>query len=532
MKTLTLKNCFLTLFILAFSSFFSFANNIRLRNVSLVDTVKSSKQVNIKFDLSWENSWRDEINWDAAWITVKVKRANGSWKHIKLRASGLGVNPQSAKVVVPEDQMGAFIYRSGNGSGNIEVKDVKFSWNYGLDSIANIDSAEVRVFATEMVYIPKGNFAFGDAYTPSQNNLMAGGNNRILPEIFKNFLISDTSKFGQNTPMFSIISDKNTPKLIPTGSGPSMTNNTELANGIFINGAKGIAIDESGSYKYPDFPTGYNAFYCMKYEVTQGQYTDFLNTTRVIAPTGSFTPMFNQMLLPTSTNPRFTILKTGDNYTVSRPDRAIENINLNHIHAFANWSSLRPMSELEFEKAARGPIAPTPGDRANGGFPRFNTPMDHMNKVINSLKINGSENGTEVPLGVDSTKFLNIWNGSTIEGGDGGSGPYRVGVFATATSSRSSSGASYYGVMGLSDNVPESVVSINSNVSRSFKSAHGIGENTSNGSSVISHWYGNAFPSNWEDIILKFSSVSDRNTGSQSGFRLVRSAPADTSSEN
>ncbi|WP_395802126.1 SUMF1/EgtB/PvdO family nonheme iron enzyme [Daejeonella sp.] len=518
-----------------------FANNIRIKKLTLTDTIKTTKDIKIKFDLSWENSWRDDINWDAAWITAKVKRPNGTWKHIKFQTSGNSIegNPQNAKIVVPSDRMGAFIYRSSKGSGNIDLSGIKILWNYGIDSVANIDSAEIRFFATEMVYVPQGSFAFGDSYTPTKDIYMQSSPDRLVSSIFKNFIPSDTTKFGRNTPMFTIISDKTSPKITTasTNSGPGNNSDQVIINGIYINGTKGIGINNEEPFKYSNYPVGYKAFYAMKYEVSQGQYTDFLNTTKV-STTNSSPPMpipMTNMLLPAPNSPnqplvRFSIEKQGENYIVSRPDRAMDYANSNHVFAFANWSSLRPMTELEFEKAARGPLAPSYNDRANGKIPQGNmTPMGNNNLLVNSLKLNGAENGTEAPVSTDSTKFLALYDGN-IEGGDGGSGAYRVGVFATSSSSRSSSGASYYGIMGLTDNASEFVISLNTESSRSFKEANGIGENSSNGTPNINHWFAGTYFDSWSSSIYKnnWSGVSGRSSGGQSGgFRLVRSAPSD-----
>jgi hypothetical protein len=155
--------------------------------------------------------------------------------------------------------------------------------------------------------------------------------------------------------------------------------------------------------------------------------------------------------------------------------------------------------------------------------------MGNNNLLVNSLKLNGAENGTETPTTSDSTKFLALYDGN-IEGGDGGSGAYRVGVFATSSSSRISSGASYYGIMGLTDNASEFVISLNTESSRSFKEANGIGENSSNGTPNINHWFAGTYFDSWSSSIYKnnWSGVSGRSSGGQNGgFRLVRSAPSD-----
>jgi len=47
-------------------------------------------------------------------------------------------------------------------------------------------------------------------------------------------------------------------------------------------------------------------------------------------------------------------------YLVTRPDRALALSNNNNFYlSFSDWSAMRPMTELEYEKACRGPMPPT-----------------------------------------------------------------------------------------------------------------------------------------------------------------------------
>src|SRR5205085_6287459 len=106
-----------------------FANNIQLQKVSLSDTNRAAKTVNIKMNISWEHSWRDSINWDAAWIIIKYKEPKDSiwkWKHAQLSLTGNSTGTASGvKIIVPDDGSGAFFYRSQIGSGSIGSDDVK-----------------------------------------------------------------------------------------------------------------------------------------------------------------------------------------------------------------------------------------------------------------------------------------------------------------------------------------------------------------------------------------------------------------------
>ena len=62
------------------------ANNITISNVARQSINTTQDFVVIRFDISWENSWRDADNYDATWVFVKF-RAQGStaaWGHASL----------------------------------------------------------------------------------------------------------------------------------------------------------------------------------------------------------------------------------------------------------------------------------------------------------------------------------------------------------------------------------------------------------------------------------------------------------------
>ena len=52
------------------------ANNIQVSNVAIVGQNTTDQFSFVRFDVSWDNSWRTstlESNWDAAWIFVKIR---------------------------------------------------------------------------------------------------------------------------------------------------------------------------------------------------------------------------------------------------------------------------------------------------------------------------------------------------------------------------------------------------------------------------------------------------------------------------
>ena len=237
------------------------ANNIVISNLSLTDKNTGSHYTMVQFDISWENSWRTstaESNWDAAWVFVKYRKAGGEWQHAWLNESGHTIpagsvitpgllNPGAAFNATTNPGLGAFIYRSADAAASTFSKTgVQLRWNYGANGLADADVAEIRVFAVEMVYVPLGAFYVGSGGTESGS--------------FTNGSWTD----GATVPL--LISSEGA---LPIGQSAGNLWGTSNSADNTIGGAGTLAAD---------FPKGYGAFYCMKYEMSQQQYVDCLNT--------------------------------------------------------------------------------------------------------------------------------------------------------------------------------------------------------------------------------------------------------------
>ena len=112
------------------------------------------------------------------------------------------------------------------------------------------------------------------------------------------------------------------------------------------------------------------------------------------------------------------------------------------------------MTELEFEKASRGPSASVMGEYAWGS-------------TVISTGVALIFGGAATENGTETTTAGNCVYGNaaaTFSNGDAGTGPGRAGLFATASSTRVTAGASYYGVMELSGNLREVVVALAADV--------------------------------------------------------------------
>lgn len=408
--TFTLLSLFITSFILA--------NNITVSNASLNGQNTTSDFTVVNFDVAWENSWRtstNENNYDGAWIFVKFrKNGTSDWRHCTISSTG-NTAGTGAAFFIPSDNKGAFIYRNADGIGNVNYTGNKLQWNYGADGILDNETVEIRIFALEMVYIPQGSFQLGSG--GSETKAFRDGSGPTPFTVVNNNAINLGTTSGA---------------LNPNGAGPT-----------------------TGTIPAP-FPKGYNAFWIMKYEISQQQYADFLN--HIDAARASY-------------NSNSTLSGTHPNIIAPQPERAIGYLNTGRMAAHADWSGLRPMSELEFEKASRGYNTPAVPNEFVWG----NTQAFALQSTNNPGMVDESVNS---PAGANSA-LSNLLPA-----------PVRVGLFARPSgSTRSLSGATYYGVMNIGDNIHEICINILTLVGRNFsESVHGDGYLAASGSSDIAAW--------------------------------------------
>ncbi len=112
-----------------------FANNVTLSNIEITDQLIATHKCNIKFDISWENSWRTSTtvptNWDACWLFAKYRVAGGEWHHCTLSTNLNDYTCPGGCTISPgTDGKGAFIYRTQDGYGNNNWTLITFPWLY------------------------------------------------------------------------------------------------------------------------------------------------------------------------------------------------------------------------------------------------------------------------------------------------------------------------------------------------------------------------------------------------------------------
>lgn len=465
------------LFLLA-SVFGVQANNLTITNVNL--TGATSTTIQVQYNMFWDNSWRDLENWDAAWVFVKFSTNGGlNWAHGTLSTTGHlpGTSTPGATIHIPQDNMGAFVYRSSVSSGTFTITGQQLRWNFTANGLnqTQASAATIRVFGMEMVYIPQGEYYLGDGvdYTstpsPTSNAFRRNGTN-------------------------------NSAGFVPSNISEEL--NDPYWGNFRINGLLGVDLNNDTVISTwptdaPDFPTGYKAFYCMKYKVTQGQYTDFLNTLtydqqsqRVNTATNTVNASIwngSTTALPSHRNNIFVLTPGVSNsqpriYTASRPDRECNYINWSDAAAYLDWASLRPYTEFEKEKFSRGPVPPVLSEMAFG-----TTSLSSIAGITLSV-----ENGTEVSTNTANNSY-NISSEYYPSGGDNGNfyrAPIRSGIFAKNSTTRTQSGATYYGVMDVGSGMIEWQVHFASLAGRSFTGLHGNGVLNAIAQADVNFWPG------------------------------------------
>jgi formylglycine-generating enzyme required for sulfatase activity len=359
------------------------------------------------------------------------------------------------------------VHRSAVGSGTFSATGMSLLWNYGMggNGLSSVEGVDIQVFGIEMVFVPEGPYWLGDG---------------VSTGTFR--------QVGSNTP-FQVTTNGAAVKCENTSYDDALLEGT----GVWLDGDGGISksLSTEGDMN-PDYPTGYRGYYMMKYEISQGQYRDFLNTltrdqqnartatdisvtsiTNRYVMSGSITLQSRNSLRceanVAATGP-VTIYCDLDGDGVANEEHDGEWLACNYMSwddgiSYMDWSGLRPMTELEYEKACRGPNAAVIGEYAWG-----NT------LIAGSAYSLSSAGRAEEGISVNYSTSSGNASYSTTYGSI--AGPLRVGIFSgnVLNSGRMSSGAGYYGVMEMSGNLWERTVTVGNTTGRTYEGNHGDGE--------------------------------------------------------
>lgn len=474
------KNYFKKIAIVAMGlfAFTASANNVQISGTS-VDTASGE----ITFNIKWDNSWRTNIapaNHDAVWVFVKYQDcADKLWRHTNLSVtSGDHSAGGLLKVDAVTDGKGVFVYRNANGGGNISNTAITLKMNVAA---ANYDNYNFKVFAVEMVNIPQGDFWIGDG-----------------------------------------------------GSTGSFTQYQVTGEGALASGNIG-----TGNTAPAAFPKGWKSFYSMKYEITQEQYVEFLNTLtynqqsrRSIASPDAAT---GTVAFTGGSRNGIKIKVPGSNASVPAvygcdlvsndfddtndgQNIAMGSLSWADLSSYLDWSALRPMTELEFEKICRGPLAAVSLE-----YPWGTTAITNFTSVLNPGEAN---EGLATPAnGRANYSANNSFNQAQLF-----SAPVKVGFTATGASGRETASAAYYGAMEMGGNVTEmTIIAKTTGNGSSYTGILGDGE-----LSTITATDGDANQLNWPDqtgVLIRGGSFyySGANFNNQTFLRVSdrgQSAPS------
>jgi formylglycine-generating enzyme required for sulfatase activity len=484
-----LKNA--TYLLVCFFASSVYANNVTISNVSIqansvIDgTAFTQAYKFVQFDIAWENSWRISTgpsNWDACWVFIKYKKTPETiWRHATLSAVEAQHVPAPNGTIKPtSDGKGVFIYRSSNmAQGSVSYPQTNVRWNIAADGLLETDGVEICVYAIEMVYVPEGSFFVGDGQTSGsiQAHLRRGDANSP-------FQISSEAEIILGGTDATNLTNNN--------------NNSATGDGLLANLDD---FDHTTTQTLPaSFPKGFNAFYCMKYEATQFQYVEFLNkltrtqqnSRTLTSITDAATSVTNRFVMSNSSTvnsahrngircdgtipanaPILFYCDLNGNGTGNEADDGFD-VAANQVMwtdeaAYLDWAGLRPMTELEYEKACRGNQTPVMGEYAWGTnsyiHPQNRTNSGASDETTSTSGTNAHMPGTNRP-----------------------DGPFRVGCFGQGGTTRVETGSSYYGIMELSGSLFTRVVVVGREAARSYDGLHGDGNLNASGNADVLNW--------------------------------------------
>lgn len=440
-------------FITMIFSIAGFANGLEITNLSY-DEVEHE----LTFDITWENPWNEFTSYptassDGVWIFVKYAPNGGpSWQHLNILSATTSLT--GLNTTIGNNNRGVMLIPSlCLGIPNCVLGT--FTVTLELDNTIGV-SPDFKVFGMEMVHVPTEAYYLGDG--------------------------------GYSNYTFHTYPDTLDPYLVDSS--------TEIICG-FNSGNLQKKIYGLNFTIPAEYPKGYRAFWVMKYKVTMEQYVEFLNTLNRIAQNKrtetdvSGNSISNTYVMTNSSaiwerNPircdaivpaspiSFYCDLDGDgvgNESNDGQNLIARHISINDYLAYLDWSAMRPMSKMEFEKMCRGPLNPVAGEYGWGS-----STYEEPGNITNP--------------GEASESFDNVGSGGPIwpNFSSLGSGA-RAGFRATPTSDRLSAGATFYGIQDVHCGHEYYVGESSSNVtSFDYFNSQGNGELGPNGNANVPTW--------------------------------------------
>jgi hypothetical protein len=245
---------------------------------------------------------------------------------------------------------GLFVRRAGQGDGTLKIQSVKV--------IGELVKAEVRAYGIRMIYVPDGPYFLGSGGVEHGGFFKyTDGTQRIEP-----FRVTSAG---------AIATGKQDGKLWVRKQGGQLKDGGELP---------------------ASFPNGCAAFYVMKHQITPPQYAAFLNSLPRAQAEKRYAGKENwdNVSKPSDIGVNSDHYSGGQGQVVrsddpkkpyaahvrtSRAGAGCFGLSWEDGASFAAWAGLRPMTELELEKACRGFRKPFPNEvgRSYWGISGFNS---------------------------------------------------------------------------------------------------------------------------------------------------------------
>ncbi len=337
------------------------------KNITIVP--RDGKSAIIQFDIAWSGSWRHDVNHDAVWVFFKA-RIDGQteWKPVRL-ATDKVLNPTGygqeddlkLDFMVPDGDdgfAGMFVRRADHGMGNVDAIGLTAIWDLtDLPEITKDTKVAIKAYGLRMVYVAEGPYYLGTggdetyAFYQSQAEQKQAAETEQIVSGEATMIVRESQDFVPQYPPYYVTNSA----AIPTGKTPGK---------LWARGAE----PEDGGEIPATFPNGYKAFYMMLGPIPQATYAYFLSSLPPElaeyhhekgnhATDSGWAGVISKV--PNDTEYPYQFfhgrLKSICTWWLKWDDCA----------TFAAWAGLRPMTELENEKALRGPRYPVINEAAH-----------------------------------------------------------------------------------------------------------------------------------------------------------------------
>jgi hypothetical protein len=365
-------------------------DNVYFSRISL--NPRDAQTAVIQFDLAWSGSWRHDVNHDAVWIFFKYRIAGDAqktWRHVFLKADQVlnptgygqgaaadlsfewGCSPGAKTFKAPGDTQfdflvpdgadgftGAFVRRADHGvSAQASGAKLTVLWDLTKAEGVKPDTpVAIKAYGLHMVYVAEGPYSLGSGATESgafhtfQPEKARGAEKERISTGGATMVIHEETAAEDEFPPYRVTSSN----AIPTGRTP---------------GRLWARSDEppDGGEIPATFPNGFRAFYMMYCPMPQAVYAAFLSSL----PPELAEYHHEQGDHATDSGWAGAIRK------VDNPENPYEFhhgrlkshctwwLKWDDATTFAAWSGLRPLTELENEKALRGPRLPAREEAGN-----------------------------------------------------------------------------------------------------------------------------------------------------------------------